>query len=321
MKVIKCTAVVIIILSGLTVQGQDTWYGAMSGLHFMYNPAFTGVAGKPEMRLSCYSFLPGNGYGLRSVYGSYNDYSSSLHGGVGIWLSDDMLGDVMNDFRAGSTYAYHLRAGRDLYFSAGLTASLVHRGIRAGSVILPEDIDPFLGYTGISSEAITSGNITLFDLGTGITVSRGAWYGGFAVMHLTQPWLSDRHQDHNRLKRLYSLNAGTSFEPGSSSLTVTPSVSLHLQDGNTVTYLGAEMLFREIMCGLALWHEGNGFTAAEPALGWDTGTAKIILSYSYILSGGNSVIKGTAIVKAGLSICFNNVEKSRVVHVIKLPEL
>ncbi|MCI0523048.1 MAG: PorP/SprF family type IX secretion system membrane protein [Bacteroidales bacterium] len=321
MKVEKVTAVVIIILSGLTTHGQDTWYGGMSGLHFMYNPAFTGAAGKPEMRLSCYSFLPGNGYSLGSVYGSYNDYSSSLHGGVGLWLSDDMLGDVMNDFRAGATYAYHLRAGNDLYFSAGLTASMVHRGIRAGSVILPEDLDPFLGYTGISSETISSGNVTLLDLGTGITVSKGSWYGGFAVMHLTQPWLSDRHQDHNRLRRLYSLNAGTSFEPGGKSLTISPSASMHLQDGYVAAYLGAELLYRELMCGLALWHEGSGFTAAVPALGWDTGTAKVILSYSYIIAGGVPVIKGTAIVRAGLSICFNNVEKRRVVHVIKLPDL
>lgn len=321
MKVIKVTAVVMIFLSGLAVQGQDTWYGAMSGLHFMYNPAYTGAAGKPELRLSCYSFLPGNGYSLGSVYGSYNDYLPVLHGGAGLWLSGDRMGDVMNDIRAGATYAYHLRAGKDIYFSAGLTAAMVHRGIKAGSVILPEDIDPFLGYTGISSEAITSGNVTLLDLGTGITISKGSWYGGFAVMHLTQPWLSDHHLDHNRLKRLYSLNAGTSFEPGGKDLTISPSASMHVQDGNVITYLGAELLFREIMCGLAVWHQGKGFTAAEPALGWDTGSAKIILSYSYILNGGNTVIKGTAIVKAGLSICFNNVEKSRVVHVIKLPDL
>jgi hypothetical protein len=88
-----------------------------------------------------------------------------------------------------------------------------------------------------------------------------------------------------------------------------------------VSYLGAEVLYREIICGFAFWHAGSGFTAAEPAVGWDAGAAKIILSYSYTIGGGITGIKGTAIVKAGLSVCFNNVEKRRVVHVIKLPEL
>jgi type IX secretion system PorP/SprF family membrane protein len=293
----------------------------MSGMYFMYNPAYAGAAGIPSMRISSYSFLPGNGFGIRSFYGSYDSYSQALHGGAGIWLSDDMLGEVMNDFRAGASYAYHLQAGKNLYLNAGLTASLVHRGIKTGSVILPGDIDPFNGFTGISSEVLSSGNISQFDLGTGISIAGDTWYGGFSVMHLTQPWLSERHQSYNRLHRLYTVNGGLSFTPGKTGLTLNPSASLLIQEADFIAYLGTEALFREIMCGLAVWHAGNGFTAAEPSLGWDTGSVKLILSYSYTLSGGDYIIKGSAVVKAGFSICFNNVEKRKAIHVIKLPEL
>jgi hypothetical protein len=86
-----------------------------------------------------------------------------------------------------------------------------------------------------------------------------------------------------------------------------------------IIYLGTEALYRSLMGGVAFWHAASGFTAAEPSLGWDTGSAKIILSYSYVLAGGDAAFKGTAIVKAGLEVCFNNVEKSRAVHIIKLP--
>lgn len=321
MSLIRSTAIVSMIFICLTAEAQDTWYGTLSGLQFMYNPAYTGSTGQPAVRISSYSFLPGNGFGLKSVYASYDGYSSALHGGAGVWVSDDMLGEVMNDFRAGASYAYHLQAGRDLYFNAGLTASMVHRGIKRGSVILPGDIDPFSGFTGISSETINEGDITQFDLGTGLTVSGGTWYAGFSVLHLTQPWLNREHQSYNRLKRLYTLNAGTTFTHGRSGLALNPSASLQIQDDNIIIYLGTEALYREIMFGAALWHVRNGFTAAEPSIGWDAGSAKFILSYSYTLSGGNSVIKGSAIVKAGISICFNNVEKRKAIHVIKLPEL
>ncbi|MGB8358728.1 MAG: type IX secretion system membrane protein PorP/SprF, partial [Bacteroidales bacterium] len=283
--------------------------------------AYTGSAGLPVMNVSCYSFLPGNNFALRSGYASFETFSDGLHGGAGLWVSDDMLGEVMNDFRAGGSYAYHLKAGRDLFFNAGLTASVVSRGVKTGAVILPGDIDPFSGFGDIHSEFITDANMTTFDIGTGIAFAKGPWYGGVSVMHLTQPWLSDVHESYNRLSRLYTISAGTSVAPGNGEFSLNPSAALLVQADNVIIYLGTEALYRNLMGGVAFWHAGAGFTAAEPSLGWDTGLAKIILSYSYVLAGGDETFKGTAIVKAGLSICFKYVEKSKAIHIIKLPRL
>jgi type IX secretion system PorP/SprF family membrane protein len=320
-KVIIMLVISVLCLGVRNVSGQDTWYGTVSGLHFMYNPAYTGSSGIPVMRASCYSFMPGNNFNLKSVYASFDGYSPVLHGGAGIWFSDDVLGDVMNDFRAGASYAYHLRAGKNLYINAGLAASVVNRGINRGSVILPGDYDQLNGLSGISSEVITAGNVTLFDLGTGITFAWKTWYGGFSVMHLTQPKLSPRQQSYNKLSRLYTVTAGTLMTPGKGSLTISPAASLMIQSDNVIIYLGAQVLYREIMCGLSAWHVTSGFTAAEPAIGWDTGSTKIMLSYSYVINGGDTIFKSTAIVRAGLSVSFGNVEKRRAIHVIKLPEL
>jgi len=293
----------------------------MSGMHMMYNPAWTGATGVPVLNLSAYSFLPGNGFALKSVYASYEGYYPGLHGGAGVWLADDMLGEVMNDLRAGACYAYHFRAGRNLYVSAGLTASLVSRGIRTGSIILPEDIDPFRGFTGGSSGYTSPSAYTGFDLGSGVSFSTGQWYGGLSVMHLTQPSLSDDNQEQNRLKRLYTLNTGSTFTFGRSGFTLNPSAALLLQDESITVYLGAEGIWRGIISGLSLWHATKGFTVAATALGWDADPVRIIISYNYILAGGDVSFKGTAIVKAGLSFSFNNVEKSSVAHIIKLPVL
>ncbi|MFN2314159.1 MAG: PorP/SprF family type IX secretion system membrane protein [Bacteroidales bacterium] len=305
----------------MTLNGQDTWYGSMSGMHLMYNPAWAGATGSPVMHVTAISFLPGNGFGLQSVYASYDDYFPQLHGGAGIWLSDDMLGDIMNDLRAGASYAYHFRAGRDLYISAGLTASLVNRGIRTGSIVLPEDIDPLRGFTGGSAPYASPANFSRFDLGTGISFSTGSWYGGLSVMHLAQPSLSSDQQEQNRMKRLFTLNTGASFTPGSSGLTLNPSAAFLVQGGSYTVYLGTEADWKGLLSGVSLWHISRGFTAAETSLGWDADIVKFILSYSYILAGGDSSFKGTAIVKARLLFSFNNVEKSRVIHIIKLPVL
>ncbi|MRR19391.1 type IX secretion system membrane protein PorP/SprF [bacterium] len=310
-----------LLLSVMTLNGQDTWYGTVSGMHLMYNPAWSGVAGAPVLNISAYSFLPGNGFALKSVYASCDSYFTDLHGGAGIWISDDMLGEVMNDLRVGGSYAYHFRAGKDLYITAGLSVALISRGIRTGSIILPGDIDPLRGITGGSSGYTSPENFSRFDMGTGVSLSSGQWYGGLSVMHLTQPYLGDDQLEHNRLKRLYTITAGGTFAPGRSGLILRPSASLLAQGEDVTACLGTELLFRGLMSGLAVWHVSGGFTAAQTSLGWDADPVRFILSYSYILAGGDVSFKGTAIVKAGLVFSFNNVEKRRVVHIIKLPVL
>jgi len=38
----------------LPMNGQDTWYGSVSGMQVMYNPAWTGAAGAPVLNISAY---------------------------------------------------------------------------------------------------------------------------------------------------------------------------------------------------------------------------------------------------------------------------
>lgn len=303
------------------VSGQDTWHGSISGMQLMHNPAFAGVGGVRSLNISAYSFLPGNGFGLRSVHASYDGYFSGLHGGAGVWLSDDMLGEVMNDLRGGASYAYHFRAGRNVYITSGLTASVISRGIRAGSIILPGDIDPLRGITGEAIDYASLSGITRFDLGMGFTIASGPWYGGLSVMHLTRPTLSNEGLQDNRIDRLYALSAGIELNPRGDDLYLLPSATLIAQGNEYKIYLGSEASWKGLMAGLAVWHVTDGFTSAGCSMGWDASSVKIILSYSYIVAGGDASIGGTAVIRAGAAFTFGNVEKSRAAHIIKLPLL
>lgn len=311
----------LLLLCTLTLSSQDTWHGTVSGMQMMYNPAFAGLRGTPSVNLSAFTFLPGKGFGLRSVYASYDGYYTGLHGGAGVWLTDDMFGEVMNDLRGGLSYSYHFRAGRKTFVTAGLTASFISRGIRTGSIILPEDIDPFRGITGGGAGYVSPGAINRFDLGTGFTVASGPWTGGFSVMHLTRPFLSDEESDHNRLDRLLSVTASVDLSPGSTDLSLLPSAAFIAQGSEFRIYLGSEASWRGLMAGLAMWYVKGGFTSVQCSLGYDLSHVKIMMSYSYILSGGAAPISGTAIVRAGAVFGFGNVEKSRGAHIIKLPLL
>ncbi len=321
MKLRYRTLAAALLFCTVTLSGQDTWYGSVSGMQVMYNPAFAGVEGASSVKISAFTFLPGNGLGLKSVYASYDGYFSSLRGGAGAWVSDDILGEIMNDLRGGAYYSFHFRAGRRLFVTAGLTAAVITRGIRSGSVILPGDIDPFRGNTGGGTEYIPPAPLTRFDMGTGFSVSSGDWFAGASIIHLTRPSLSDDALEYNRVNRLITLTGGISLTPGGKDLSLLPSAALLIQGGEARIYLGSEASWKGLAGGLSLWHVTNGFTALGASAGWDAMTVKVNLSYSYIIAGGGTTLGGTAMIKAGAMFSFGKVEKSRAAHIIKLPLL
>jgi type IX secretion system PorP/SprF family membrane protein len=301
-------------------EGQDTWYGNTNGMRSMLNPAYCGVEGKSSLKLSSCSFLPGGGFDLTSLFASFDCYIPSLHGGASVWVVDDILGDVTNDMRAGLAYAYHLKAGDNLFFTAGLTFSLIHLGINRSAIVLPDDIDPFYGVRTSSGELINTNGITRFDIGTGITLSAGEWYGGLAIMHLSQPYMSDNQEKNSRIQRKYVLEGGTTISLGD-KIMLQPGLSIIVQGKAFIGSAGTTMKWRQFSAGLSGWLIKDGFSAIQPAIGWSNGSTSISMTYGYNLDLPDNTLPSTAIVKASLSINLKNVEKRRVFHVIKLPEM
>src|SRR5512140_1153862 len=82
-------------------KGQETDPGPGYQMVMIKNPSLAGTEGSGIARLSYLNFYPGNNYNLHSVYFSYDSYLPGLHGGAGIYLMDDYLGGIINDFRGG----------------------------------------------------------------------------------------------------------------------------------------------------------------------------------------------------------------------------
>ena len=173
----------------------------------MNNPSLSGSEGDGELRLSYLNFYPGNNYNLHSVYFSYDSYFPGLHGGAGIYLADDYLGGIINDFRGGLSYSYFLQAGKDLFINAGLSASVYHRGFNFDNAILPDQIDPLGGVSLPSSETLASSGRTVFDIGAGFLFISGKFSGGFSINHLAEPDLSATGYSNERLKKKTSCSS------------------------------------------------------------------------------------------------------------------
>ena len=162
--------ITVIMLLPLLVYSQE---GLNYQMTMISNPAVTGSEANGKIRVAYLNYYPGNSYNLHSVSLSYDSYIPSLHGGAGIYLLDDYLGGIVNNLQGGVSYSYYFRASENLYISAGLSASLYHRGYDFSGAVLPDQIDPLLGAVNSSGETLTSHGRTVFDLATGFLFISG----------------------------------------------------------------------------------------------------------------------------------------------------
>jgi len=287
----------------------------------MFNPAFSGVEGKTALRISSCSFLPGGGFGLNSLFASIDGFVPQLHGGASFWISNDFLGEITNELRSGVTYAYHLKAGENLFFNAGLTASLINVGIRRSDIVFPDDLDPYGGVISASGETYSGNGITRFDIGSGFTIASGGWYGGFAVLHLAKPYMSESQKSESRLPRKYIIEGGTEIPFGSGDITLNPSLAIIMQGKWFIADAGFSVSMYQLSAALSCWYIKDGLTAIQPSVGWSGNTTSVCMSYSYNLDIPHNTLPSTAIVRLSVSFIFSNVEKRKVFHIIKLPEM
>ncbi len=303
-------------------QGQESDPGPGFQMIMIDNPAFSGSSADGVLRLSYMNYYPGNNYNLHSVYLSYDSYIDAIHGGAGFYISDDYLGGIINDMRGGFSYAYFLKAGRDIYINAGLSASVYHRGFSFERAVLPDQIDPLGGVSLPSAEALAMQGRTVFDVGTGFVVTSGKFIGGISVNHLAEPDISGNGLNDERLMRKLNMNL-------SGDLDINTSLGLKIRP---IVFMGLQGGFLSAGTGLAL--ENNylsvnvlALSGSEKDLNFQTGFSfasgrvRIFYNYRFNLLSGNSLVPFSLFHQTGLAFSLNNVDKRNIIKTINLPKL
>ena len=223
--------VVILIMAVYSAHGQGLDAGPAYQALLMNNPALSGSEGNGVLRLSYLNYYPGNSYNLNSLFLSYDSYFHVLHGGAGFYLSEDYLGGIVNDLRGGFSYAYFLKAGKNLFINAGLSGSLFHRGYNFNNAVLPDQIDPVGGLSFPSAENLANTGRTVFDVGAGFLVISGKLSGGLSVSHLAEPELSSSANSIERIRRKFTFHLTADLDLNSNATLKIEPVILASQQG------------------------------------------------------------------------------------------
>ena len=312
----------IIFLIPVLCSGQEIDPGPGYQMILMSNPALSGSEGDGVMRLSYLNFYPGNNYNLHSVYFSYDSYFPLLHGGAGIYLSDDYLGGIVNDIRGGLSYSYFLQLDKDLFINAGLSASVFHRGFNFDGAVLPDQIDPLGGVSYPSSEILSKSGSTVFDIGAGFLFISGKVFGGFSINHLTEPDLSESGNFDEKINRKLFIHLA-----GDIDLNETRNLKIR-----PLCFLGAQKDF--ISGGLGIVFESNYLSVNAILLGdkgknmniqtgfsFTAGKMSVYYNYRFNVASANNLMPLSLIHQTGVAFSLNNVDKRKAIKTINFPKL
>jgi type IX secretion system PorP/SprF family membrane protein len=302
--------------------GQDTDPVPGYQMMMMNNPSLSGSEGDGVLRLSYLNFYPGNSYNLHSVYFSYDSYFSELHGGAGLYLADDYLGGIINDFRGGLSYAYFLKAGKDLFINGGLSASIYHRGFNFDKAVLPDQIDPLGGVSIPSSETLASSGRTVFDIGAGFLFMSGKFSGGFSVNHLAEPDLSATGFSSERLKRKLLVHLSGDFSLSKTqNLKIQPLTYFGLQRGFVFGGAGAAIESKYLAINAVVLGDNGKNMNIQTGFSFYAGRMSIYYNYRFNIISENKLMPLSLLHQTGLAFSLTNVEKRNQVKTINFPKL
>jgi type IX secretion system PorP/SprF family membrane protein len=302
--------------------GQETDKGPGYQTIMMNNPAYTGSEGEGVLRMSYLNFYPGNSYNLHSGYISYDSYFPALHGGAGMYISNDYLGGIVNDLRGGFSYSYFLQAGKDLFINAGLSASVYHRGFNFENAILPDQIDPLGGVSFPSSETLSDKGQTAFDIGAGFLLISGRFFGGFSVSHLAEPDLSGTGLSNERLKRKYMMNLSGDLNLNKTeSLKIRPQAFLSLQNGFLSSGIGAVLESNYLSVNTILLGDNEKNLNIQTGFSVKSGKIYVYYNYRFNIVSGNNFMPLSLLHQTGLAFSLNNVDKRIVPKTINFPKM
>jgi len=301
---------------------QDTESFAFYYNPVQSNPALAGSEGPGKLRLMYRDYYPGRGLNLYSINCSYDSYLEKIHGGFGFYLSENILGDLLNDLRAGAAYSYHLRASNDFFVNAGFMASVIHRGIDAGKIVFPDQIDPLMGAVLPSGETIASGSRTVFDAGLGFLFAYRDFHVGISVNHIFKPDISGSGLAESYLGRRFSIHGGTSFYPGDRDINIMPAFIVNLQNNNLIGAFGASVGYKNLAFNvLPFFDLSRGLSFIQSGMHIETGIIELGYNYNFVPFRTDRILPFTLSNQVYIAIGLYNVEKRGVINTINYPKM
>jgi len=191
---------------------QDPFFSQFYTTRMYLNPGFAGATESINGFVNYRNQWSPADNRYETFYGAYDQPSEWLHGGVGVYLMNDRISNLISRFNLTAIYAYHLQVSRKFYVQAGFQVSLNQRKLAHDQLIFPDMIDPSSGILLPTQEVLGGDQKIYMDYSVGFIGFSGEWFGGVAIHHLTRPKQSDSDAEGSELPRKFTVHLARNFK-------------------------------------------------------------------------------------------------------------
>lgn len=243
-----------------SVQAQDPFFSQFFTSRMYLNPGFAGATESINGSVSYRSQWSPSDNRYETIYAAYDQPSELLHGGVGVYMMNDRISNIINRFNATLIYAYHLQVTRKFFIQAGFQVALNQRKLAHDQLIFPDMIDPSSGILLPTQEVLGGDQKVYMDYSVGFVGFSGEWYGGLAVHHLATPRQSDSNAEGSELPRKFTVHLARNFNISGASdrdegWWVTPEIMVQNQGTFYYFKYGAHITHNPVFIGVQSRHD------------------------------------------------------------------
>lgn len=311
-------------LSSVATLAQDPHFSQFYANRLYLNPAFAGVDRCPKISLNYRNQYPTMGV-YETFSASYDQYVSSLRGGIGVLvMRDEAASGALNLTEASLVYSYHLSVSRKFQILAGFQATFRQRALDFYQLTFPDQIDQFYGFVRPTNEIPPDQSTNQHvDISVGLLGYGKGYYFGVVGHHLTEP--NEAFYTESKLPFKFTVHGGASIPVGRKRLAnstqsyLIPNVVWQMQGEVMQVTAGLSFNRGYITGGLAYRNSGTNPDALVATVGLTPPNWPFTVGYSYDFTISNFGGAGNGAHEISLSYRFDCRRPRRRVEALKCP--
>jgi type IX secretion system PorP/SprF family membrane protein len=319
--------IVTIFIVFISFQGwsQDPEFTQFYANPIYLNPALAGSHGCPRININHRNQWPSLSGAFITNTVSYDQYSTILHGGIAVQVTNDMAGkNTINWSTINLAYSYHLNVTREFSFLFGVQSTWNQKFLDWNKLTFGDQIDPRRGFIYQTGDLPRGtlldngwGTRGFFDVSAGLVGFSKHFYFGFAAKHLNKPQETMILGD-SRMPMRFTGHMGANIVFGGKSqyrntTSLSPNIIYTYQDGFMQLNVGTYVKYGSFTAG-AWWRARDAFILT---IGIDAGTFKFGYSYDVTISKLTNASGGSHELSLGLN--FNCKSKPKTFRTISCP--
>ena len=187
MKKLKYILISFVICSLSKGFSQDPIFTQFFSNALYLNPALAGRDLSPRVHTTYRNQWPGINKAYVTYNLEYDQFSTDLHGGVGLQIMHDRTGDgLLNTLQFSGCYAYQLLINRNWTLNFGVKISFVQKSFNWNEAVWGDQLDPSRGNI-YSTNQPQGNNANYLDLSNGFILFSKNTFFGASFNHLTTP--------------------------------------------------------------------------------------------------------------------------------------